>query len=98
MNEHAPPSVHEAGPLKRKEFAPPYREATATLMLGGKHWLMYLPAYPIALTSESIWLAVHITQARVLDELLSEPYRHHAAIAELPRKQLLPWQPRRALW
>jgi hypothetical protein len=59
---------------------------------------LYLPAYPvIALTSESIWLAVHVTQARVLDELLSDRYRHHAASAELPRKQLLPWQPRRAL-
>jgi hypothetical protein len=86
------------GLLERKEFAPVYREATATLMLGRKHLLMYLPAYPVALTRESIWLAVNITQARVLDELLSERYRHHEAIAELPRKQLPPWQPRRALW
>ena len=87
MNEHVTPSVHEARAAGTKRIL---HEATATLMLGRKHRLMYPSAYPVALTSESIWLAVHVTQARVLDELLSHRYRHHAASAELPGKQLLP--------
>jgi len=57
-----------------------------------------LPAYPITtLASESISLVVHITQARVLDELLSQRYRHHAASAEFLREQLLLLQTPRAL-
>src|ERR1700686_4189748 len=99
MNEHATTSCsRSAGAGTKRILCPLYREATATLMLGGNPGLRYLPAYLVAPTSESIWLAVHVTQARVLDELLSERYQHHEAIAELPRKQVPPWQPRRALW